>query len=372
VSEPSLSPSLTESAELRSIIERRIRSEGRITFAEFMQLSLYHPEFGYYAAGRQPMGTHADYVTSPEVSSLFGLTLARHVLNEWRAAGEPDGWQVIELGPGSGALARDILDALAVEPALSAAIRYTLIESSEALRERQRRALRSHTDKVGWLPAVADLQGVLYGHVLSNEFFDALPFHRLTVQAGKLREIFVALDQEGNFQDLPGEPSTSRLADYFQDLGLLPGEGNLAEVSLEARETMRLLGSKLASGVITTFDYGYEADELYAPWRRQGTLLCFYQQSYTDTPYERIGRQDITAHVDFSSLAAAAAAAGFDSDPLTSQLQFLTDLGISDWSAEPGLRLEETMARRRVVQALLDPAGLGRIRVLRSVKNQTL
>ncbi|HEX5940037.1 MAG TPA: SAM-dependent methyltransferase, partial [Dehalococcoidia bacterium] len=323
-----VSPSLTENTQLRAIIERRIRDEGPITFAEFMRLSLYHPDLGYYAAGRPPMGLRADYVTSPEVSSLFGLTIARHVLNEWRAAGEPAAWEVIELGPGSGALARDILDAVATEPALSATLRYTLVESSAALREQQRHVLRAHSSVVDWLPSVAHLEGDLRGHVLSNEFFDAQPFHRVTVEAGKLREIFVGLDQKGNFHDLLGELSTSRLAEYFQDLALMPGEGNLAEVGLEARDTMRLLATKLASGVITTFDYGYGADELYAPWRRQGTLLCFYQQSYADRPYERIGRQDITAHVDFTSLAAAAAARGFESDPLTSQLHFLTDLAI--------------------------------------------
>lgn len=336
-----------------------------------MALALYHPELGYYSAGRQPMGVQADYVTSPEVSSLFGYAVARHVLDVWRAAGQPDGWRIIELGPGSGALAHDILDTIGAEAGAGAAIRYTLIESSEELRAQQKLALRAHAGCIDWLPAVDALDGVR-GHALSNEFFDALPFHRVTMQGGELREIYVGIDDDGNLSDVVGTPSTQLLIDYFKELDVFPGEANLAEVNLAAAETMRLLASKLASGGITTLDYGYEASELYAPWRRQGTLLCFYQQAHSDRPYERIGRQDMTAHVDFTSLAAAAAPHGFVSEPLTTQMEFLTGLGIDDWLQGSELPLEESMARRRAVQTLLDPAGLGRIRVLRSAKNQPL
>jgi SAM-dependent MidA family methyltransferase len=357
---------LTESAELRTLIERRIRNDGPITFADFMELALYHPELGYYAAARTPMGRGGDYLTSPEVSSLFGYTIACHVLHEWQTAGEPVDWHLIELGPGSGALARDLLDVLGARS--SARVRYTLVEANDTLRTQQQATLRGHKAAVEWLSSASELESGLRAHVLSNEFFDALPFHRVTVEAGEIREVFVALDEEGRLEDVVGTPSTSLLADYFAALKILPGEGNMAEVGLQARDTMRLVAGKLSSGTITTLDYGYEAAELYAPWRRAGTLLCFYQQASTDRPYLRIGRQDITAHVDFTSLAAAAAAEGFESRPLTTQMEFLTDLGIDELLQVDGVTLEESMARRRVVQTLLDPAGLGRIRVLQSTR----
>jgi SAM-dependent MidA family methyltransferase len=167
-------------------------------------------------------------------------------------------------------------------------------------------------------------------------------------------------------------PSTPELAEYFQRLGLTPGEGCRAEVNLAAAEWMRRAGSALRKGFLLTLDYGYEAEELYAPWRTEGTLLCFYLHNPSADPYARIGRQDITSHVDFTTLRRAGEEAGLRTLGLIAQSEFLTNLGIAESAAPPGegdVNLEEYYARRRAVLELLDPAALGRIRVLLQAKS---
>ena len=164
-----------------------------------------------------------------------------------------------------------------------------------------------------------------------------------------------------------GPPSTREIEAYFRRLGLTPGEGCRAEVNPAAAEWMRTAGRALRRGFVLTLDYGYEADELYAPWRTEGTLLCFYRHNPSTDPYARLGRQDITCHVDFTSLRQAGEEAGLLTLALLSQSEFLINLGISEALSPPRegeVNLEEYYARRRAVSELVDPAGLGRIRVL--------
>src|SRR5207253_206106 len=156
------------------------------------------------------------------------------------------------------------------------------------------------------------------------------------------------------------------LAAYFARLGLLPGQGCAAEVNLDALDWQRAVASVVSRGFVLTLDYGYQAPQLFAPWRRDGTLLCFYEHAVTTDPYQRIGRQDLTAHVDFTSLARAGADAGLQPLGLTSQRRFLAALGITDalrGGPASAPSLEEYLARRRAVETLLDSEGLGRIRV---------
>jgi len=184
--------------------------------------------------------------------------------------------------------------------------------------------------------------------------------------------------REGRFQEELGPPSTPELAAYFQRLGLLPGEGCRAEVNLAALVWVRRVAATLARGFVLTFDYGHEAGDLYAPWRRDGTLLCFYRHNPSSDPYARVGKQDMTAHVDFTSLVEEGRRHGLEPLGVTTQSRFLAALGIGEALARlpdgqartPGdeLSLEEYYVRRRAVSELLDPAGLGRIRVLVQAK----
>ncbi|HJX61360.1 MAG TPA: SAM-dependent methyltransferase [Dehalococcoidia bacterium] len=367
-------PSTTENEALKEIICQRIGEVGAITFREFMALALYHPRHGYYCSPREKMGRQGDYLTSPEVHPMFGWLMGKQLRQMWEVMGRPQPFTIVEMGAGSGALARDILDwAHRHAPEFFAGLEYRLVEVSDELAAHQRRAVQSALggdeglQKAAWLPSLDAIgEGSVVGCLLSNELADAFPVHRVTVRGGHLQEVYVGW-RSGRFEEELGPPSAPALEDYFRRLGLLPGEDCQAEVNLDALDWMRAVARALGRGFVMTFDYGYPADQLYAPWRRQGTFLCFYRHNPSVDPYVRVGRQDMTSHVDFTSLIQAGEEAGLETVGLTSQARFLDALGIGGalaGAAQAELSLEEYYARRRALTELLDPAGLGRIQVL--------
>jgi SAM-dependent MidA family methyltransferase len=361
--------SITESAPLVAELRARIRESGPITFREFMQAALYHPKYGYYTTSGGSMSRGGDYVTSPEVHPIFGALVAKQICQFWTVMSCPGRFDVVEHGGGSGLLARDILRwAHAHEPAFARALRYRIVEISLSLREAQGRALAAadlSPDVVEWLDAAPTR---VTGCVLSNELIDAFPVHRVVRAGDALREVYVTVDATGRFSDELRPLSDPAIARYFDALGLLPGEGCYAEVNLDAARWISDVAAPIDHGFVLTFDYGYEATGLYAPWRRDGTLLCFYRQSVSSDPYQRIGKQDMTASVDFTTLRHAGEAAGLATLGMTGQSSFLARLGIGDGVASIAQsrpnEMEEYFARRKVVMELIDPARLGRIKVL--------
>lgn len=360
--------SITESTPLVEELRARIAADGPITFREFMQAALYHPTYGYYTTSAGSMSRGGDYVTSPEVHPVFGALVAKQICELWNVMSRPERFAVVEYGAGSGLLARDLLHwAHAHEPKFAAALRYRIVEISPALRDAQRRTLAGGVprDEVEWLDTPPSR---VSGCVLSNELLDAFPVHRVVRMADELREVFVAVDDAGRFVDELRPLSDPAIARYFGALGLLPGESCYAEVNLDAPRWIADVAASIERGYVLTFDYGYEATDLYAPWRRDGTLLCFYRQSASSDPYQRIGKQDMTASVDFTMLRRAGEAAGLSTIAMTDQSSFLVRLGIGDGIASvaqerPG-EMEEYFARRKVVMDLIDPGRLGRIKVL--------
>lgn len=362
------SPAAFEAATENSVLRRRIAGEirrsGPLPFRRFMELALYDPGEGYYAV-RQAVGTTGDYLTSPELHPLFGGLLARQVVQFWELLARPSTFTLVEVGAGSAALARAILASVAEHP-IDVALRYVVVEPRPRLVAAQQAALGALVNRVSWVESLSDTVIGPAHCILSNELIDSLPVHRVRIERGRLRELFVALDGD-RLTDLAGDPSTPALAAHFDRLGLLPGEDCEAEVNLDALAWLRDAAERIDRGFLLTLDYGYPARTLYAPWRRQGTLLCFYGHTHASDPYQRVGRQDITTHVDFSSLALAGRGAGLEPLGFTSQQRFLTALGIGEALAggpAAASSLEEYLARRRAVEALLDPQGLGRIRVL--------
>lgn len=355
--------SSTENTALKNVIIAEIQGQGAIPFRDFMDLALYHPLHGYYMSEREKMGRDGDYLTSPEVSPLFGAMIGRQLREMWQSMDNTNQFTIVECGAGNGTLARDILAwAQRAAPDLYSAISYRIIEVSEPLRRRQRARLEADAldTKAVWS---ANLPDDIAGCILSNELLDAMPVHRVTTAAGRLREVFVGWDGSG-FKEHLHDPSPG-IAEYFDQLDLQPAEGCFAEVNLAAVEWAQDAGKSLRRGFVVTFDYGYEARELYAPWRTAGTLLGFYRHNPTDDPYARIGRQDLTSHVDFTSVKRAGEAAGLTTVGLVTQSEFLASLGIHEALQDPiGADLEEHFARRRAITELMDPAGLGRIKVL--------
>jgi SAM-dependent MidA family methyltransferase len=292
--------------------------------------------------------------------------LGRQFREMWEHMGSTARWDLVEVGAGSGVLARDILAwAERAAPGFFAAMCYTIVEPHKPAVDRQRRRLDALAGAVTWS---GDLPPKITGVIFSNELLDAMPVRRIAVENGQLREIYVSHDG-ARFTENLRDPAPE-VVSYFDRIGLHPGEGCRAEVNVEALDWTREAADALAAGFLVTIDYGYEAAELYAPWRSDGTLLAFYRQNPSADFYARIGRQDLTAHVDFTSIRRAGEEAGLRTLGLITQSEFLANLGVADALASPpdSTNLEEYAARRRAVTELLDPAGLGRLRVLVQAK----
>ncbi len=350
---------------------------GRITFARFMALALGHPEHGYYSRPGLAWGRDGDYETSPEVHPIFGYLWARQVLECWQRLGEPEAFDLVEVGAGSGRFAATMLTWLRERaPRCFSAARPVLLDGHVHRLADQQRALQAlglaaeHILLDEWLGGGAAVEGV----VVSNELFDALPVHLVERRGETLHEWYVTAREDGGFAFELGEASTPALAAYFARLGLMPGDGCRAEVSLAAVGLMQRLAARVGRGYLLTIDYGRDAAALYAPWRRMGTLMAFRSHSPQPDPLASPGLLDLTAHVDFTSLAATAD--GFESAPTVSQSEALVALGIGEALAAAQSRAGQDFARfaadRRAAQTLTDPAGLGRIRVLAQAKDAPL
>lgn len=281
--------------------------------------------------------------------------------------GSPAAFTVFEAAAGSGRLCADVLASLREqEPDLYRLLRYVQQDPSLLGDYAMRRLLNAGVpgEKIE-IAAALPKTNSLDGCIISNELLDALPFDRVRMREGRLYELRVGLE-DGSFVDVETAP-LAEIRDYFAALGLPgPGEGCEAEVCLPAAPWIRRAASALSRGYLLTLDYGYEAPDLYASWRRRGTLLTFYRQTSSDDPYARIGLQDITASVDFTTVRRAGEAAGLKTVLQATQAEYLAALGIADALAQPPAadRLEAYYAVRRAAIELTDMAGLGRIQVL--------
>jgi SAM-dependent MidA family methyltransferase len=344
--------------ELEELIRRRIaEAGGGIPFAEFMALCLYHPAYGYYMAPRSRIGREGDFFTSSSVHSLFGRLIARQLRQMWELLGQ-GAFTVAEQGSGEGHLALDILDAVRAEaPDFYAQLRYQLVEISPDNRARQAQQLAAHRERIGWC-TLEELAG-MEGCILSNELADAFPVHVVEKRDGELREVFVAATGD-NFTEELRPLSTPAIAEHFRWLGMAPVEGNRAEVNLQAVRWMQEVGRLLGRGFVLTVDYGYPAAELYAPWRRNGTLMCYHRHSSGENPFLHVGCQDITAHVDFTALQRAGEEVGLLPLWLGEQYRFLLALGFVEALIELQAREpDEKTARalRLTLKNLILPEG---------------
>ncbi len=361
-----------------------------MTFAEFMEGALYHEEWGYYTTRATHIGAAGDFYTSPHLSAEFGVCMARQLVNCWENLGRTDRFDVVEMGAGQGIWAADILKALPeISPECSHALTYTIVERSPSLRRVQQQHLapwvsaesNAKLAKVQWrswdeIP-LASVQGCF----ISNELVDAFPVHRVIVRAGKLQEIYVTWDGD-RFVDHIGDLSTPKLAEYFEHLGLdlsQYAEGYRTEVNLNAIDWLTTVNDRLARGYVITIDYGYPASRYYSKVRHDGTLTGYFEHRPTDTPYEKVGLQDLTAHVDFTTLENHGKILGLTHCGTTQQALFLMALGLGETIA--ALSQTETrsiqeinnrLAQREVLHRLINPMGLGNFLVLIQSKDAAL
>jgi SAM-dependent MidA family methyltransferase len=351
---PTPSPdALAHSQRVTAHLQTLIREAGGwIPFARFMEAALYAPGLGYYAAGAMKFGAAGDFVTAPELTPLFGRTLA-HAIAPVLAETSGD---ILELGAGSGKLALDVLGELERLNALPA--RYGILEVSADLRARQQaRIAQERPDlarRVHWLDA---LPAAFEGVILGNEVFDALPVELLHWTASGPQVRGVALEAEGfAWQDRPIDDPALRARAEALDLA----PGYLTEISLAADALIAALAHSLQRGLILLIDYGFSASEYYHPQRHMGTLRAHYRHHALDDPFYLPGLCDLTAHVDFSALAQAGTEAGLDLTGYASQANFLLNAGLTELLMQtPPADAAAFLPQSNAVQRLVSPAEMG-------------
>lgn len=353
--------------DLKNFIIDRIRASGPVTFARFMDWCLYHPVYGYYSSGTARIGKDGDFYTGPCVHPIFGSLVARQLCQMNEILGG-ETFTILEVGAGRGFLCADILAWIRKhDQECYRRLDYFIVELSPLFRREQRDRLAREVEqgKVHWL-SQEDLveQGFsLTGCILTNEFVDAFPVHRLVGEEGGLKEIYVD-EQDGRFMERRANLSDPLISAYFSALGIKLAEGQEAEINLQAGQWLEQMGRFLKRGFMMTIDYGCLAAELYDPWRRRGTLRCFYRHQLADSPYENVGRQDITAHVDFTSLIRKGNEIGLDFTGLVPQYRFLMAMGLLEEMAEisKGMSPVESLQLRLSLKHLIDPErGMGEV-----------
>jgi len=348
------------STPLARILAERILRDGPITFAEFMQQCLYHPEFGYYS--RKDAKCFADFYTSVDVHPIFGRLLARQLAEMWDALGRPPEFCAVEVAAGTGRLAGHVLAFAARELApFYAALNYVAVERSAARRSEHEKMLAAHLAAGRVVSAEALPAEVPAGCIFSNELLDALPVHRAVVRNGVLQEVYVA-SRGGELVEELGPPSTPELESYFREQGITLREGQQAEAGLEARRWIEDAGKRLQRGFILTVDYGREAAELYDERHMRGTLMAYSQHHATEEFLRDPGEQDLTAHVNFTALDQWGRRAGLTRVGCASQMDFLVALGRANEFAdlyEPGASEVERVRSRLLLKTLIHPEGMG-------------
>jgi SAM-dependent MidA family methyltransferase len=329
------------------------RSGGWIPFSRFMELALYAPGLGYYTAGARKLGASGDFVTAPELSPLFGQTLARQVKQVLELGFDT----VLELGAGSGALAAVLLEELEAQGALPR--QYLILELSPDLRERERDLLSARVphllERVAW---INQLPSPLRGIVIANEVLDAMPAHVVRAAPSGIEEAGVAA--KGESFDWTFRPAAGELLAQAKRLSLPAGA--TVEIQLVAQGFLRSLGAALEHGVALFADYGFPQREYYHPQRTGGTLMCHYRHHAHADPFFLPGLQDITSHIDFSAMAHAAREAGLGLAGYTTQAQFLVNCGITEVLARTSPEDEvRYLPLANAANRLLSPAEMGEL-----------
>ncbi len=404
--------SVKEGTTLSQVLRDRILSCGNIPFTDFMEAALYYPELGYYSSEKVKIGKAGDYFTSTSVHKVFGELICKQLEEMWQITGCGE-FTIVEMGAGDGTLCSDILSAAKEKyPSFYKTLQYIIIEESEGLRKAQKErlvrggycaetivALRviegqeipqqirddsiiygnsindgesnkdneeefSGKNKLRWTDASDPVfHAGITGCFLSNELIDAFPVHIVEQKDGKLREVFVGMKDDA-FTEVHDELSSPEIEDYFKRLGIELQEGQRAEVNLRAVEWMKWVASSLNKGFAITIDYGYPAEELYSPDRNRGTLLCYYKHRVVEDPFINIGEQDMTSHVDFTTLMMTGEGCGLMKAGFTDQMHFLFGLGIGkciEEISEKSYTETDALNERLLIKNLIMPGRMGNV-----------
>jgi SAM-dependent MidA family methyltransferase len=316
---------LTGDQALTDFIRQTIRRRGPVSFAWFMEQALYHPEFGYYSSGECEIGRHGDYFTNVSVGPLFGQLLAGQFAEMWEILGRPADFSILEQGAHRGDFARDVLGAAREQaPEFFSALRYRIIEPFSSLEQRQAAALVDFGGKVTWEKSLDHLEPFCGVH-FSNELLDAMPVRLIDRSGFVWRERCVVESADG-FAFIARPLDDERLLRQLAKLPPFISSPYETEVNLAALDWVETVAGKLARGFVLAADYGYARDQFYAPERTSGTLQCYAKHRRGSSPLEGAGHTDITAHVDWTSVAERAEECGLTLTGFTDQHHFITGL----------------------------------------------
>ena len=380
---------------LEQIIIEKIKREGPVTFETFMDMALYYPELGYYASSETTIGREGDYYTGPHLHPIFGAMIGRQFMEMWMTMGRPFEFYAVEIGAGLGYLCKDIINYLhrsCTDPELSRyksdflkALRYVIIEPYDHFREKQKelladlltpspssainpplakgehRGIKSRMEQqksnfITWVKSINELDDVV-GCFFSNELLDAFPVHMVEME-DELKEVYAAFDGRDLIEE-KNKPASGDIADYFRQFSINIQRGYRTEINLRIRNWLSDLNAALSKGYVLTIDYGYSAKEYYSEDRTKGTLLCYRKHQFNESPYLNIGKQDITAHVNFSSLKKWGEELGLKTSGYCAQGAFLISAGIDEVITELYFDSPDYSSKVSKIKGLIMPQGMG-------------
>ncbi|MEN8262347.1 MAG: SAM-dependent methyltransferase [Nitrospirota bacterium] len=352
---------------LKQKIIEKINEEGPINFETFMDMALYYPELGYYSSPGKKIGKEGDFYTSPHLHPIFGAMLARQFLEMWLSIGKPSDFSVIEMGAGAGYLCKDIHDYLK-RPSSNEELnnnksvflnsfRYVIVEPFSHFKEKQIKLLGDLKKNITWITSTDKLAKNIKGCFFSNELFDALPVHIIEMKK-EFREIFVNYNGK-KFVEEMANLSSEDIAHYIEQYLPDVQQGYRTEINLKAKECLKNMSAVLSNGFIFTIDYGYSNREYYSEERSQGTLLCYHKHQFHENPYQNIGKQDITAHVNFSSLKRWGDEQGLITTGYCPQGTYLTASGIDEVIVELYADSPDYLSEISRIKGLIMPHGMG-------------
>jgi SAM-dependent MidA family methyltransferase len=348
---------------LEQIIIEKIRREGPVPFETFMDMALYHPAYGYYSSSESALGREGDFFTSPHLHPIFGAMIGRQLCELWQTMGKPPEFDIVEMGAGHGYLAKDIFNYLQnTSEGMSAFLdsaRYIIVEPYAEFEKKQRTVLGDlleNQERITWARSLSELKDIK-GCIFSNELLDAFPVHLIRMNE-TVNEIFISYSDNKFIEEMQ-DVSSSDITNYINIFsnGLPPGYKT--EINLRIKKWLESVAAVLKEGFVLTIDYGYSAKEYYTDDRTGGTLLCYHKHALNDSPYRNIGQQDITAHVNFSSLKLWGDDLGLKTVGYCPQGTFLTAAGIDEMIVELYSDSADYLSEISKIKRLIFPQGMG-------------
>lgn len=326
-----------------------------MTFEKFMNMALYDTESGYYFSKEKRIGKEGDFYTSSHLHPVLGIMIGRQIYEMWEKIGRPEVFDIVEMGAGEGYVCKDMLEYLK-NSSMFRHLNYTIAEMNPLVKKRQKELLSGFLEKVKWCRRLDELEDVR-GCFFSNELPDAFPVHLLEFREG-LKEVYLKEDK-GEFTESLGPLSDSSISDYFASINTHFEEGYRTEFNLRIKEWLNDINKVLKEGFILTIDYGYSDRDYYSEDRNRGTLMCYYGHQLNENLYENIGSQDITAHVNFSSIKKWGEDIGIKTTGFTSQGAFLVSMGIDEEIKKISENSKDYLMEIARIKKLIMPQGMG-------------